>query len=52
MGSKVYGVPRPIIFIVARDGTIKAKLFDDTFKKRPPLGLVIETIDKVTAAGS
>lgn len=48
-GSKAYGVPRPIIFIVSRDGTIKAKLFEDTFKKRPPLGLVIETLDKVAA---
>ena len=50
-GSKAYGVPRPIIFIVTRDGTIKAKLFEDTFKKRPPLTLVIETLDKVAAAG-
>jgi peroxiredoxin Q/BCP len=49
-GSKAYGVPRPIIFIVGRDGTIKAKLFEDTFKKRPPLALVLETLDKVAAA--
>jgi peroxiredoxin len=46
-GSKAYGVPRPIIFIVARDGTIKAKLFEDTFKKRPPLALVLQTLDKI-----
>ncbi len=45
-GNKAYGVPRPIIFIVARDGSIKAKLFEDTFKKRPPLGLVLETLDR------
>ena len=51
-GSKAYGVPRPIIFIVARDGTIKAKLFEDTFIKRPPLALVIETLDKVASAGN
>jgi peroxiredoxin len=50
VGSKAYGVPRPIIFIVARDGTIKAKLFEDTFKTRPPLALVIETLDKVAAS--
>jgi peroxiredoxin len=49
-GSKAYGVPRPIIFVVGRDGTIKAKLFEDTFKKRPPLGLVLETLDKLPAA--
>lgn len=46
-GSKAYGVPRPIIFVVGRDDTIKAKLFEDTFRKRPPVGLVIETLDKV-----
>lgn len=46
-GSKAYGVPRPIIFVVGRDGTINAKLFEDTFRKRPPVGLVIETLDKV-----
>ena len=51
-GSKAYGVPRPIIFIVARDGTIKAKLFEETFKTRPPLALVIQTRDTVNAAGS
>jgi peroxiredoxin len=45
-GSKAYGVPRPIIFVIARDGTIKAKLFEETFKTRPPLGLVLETLDK------
>jgi peroxiredoxin len=49
-GSKAYGVPRPIIFVVGRDGTIKAKLFEDTFKKRPPLSLVLETLDKLPAA--
>ncbi len=49
-GNPAYGVPRPIIFIPSRDGTIKAKLFEDAFKKRPPVGLVIETLDKVAAA--
>lgn len=46
-GSRAYGVPRPIIFILDRHGVIKAKLYEDTFKKRPPVGLVIETLDKV-----
>lgn len=51
-GSKAFGVPRPIIFVVDRDGTIKAKLFEDTFRKRPPVSLVIETLDKVAATRS
>jgi peroxiredoxin len=49
-GSKAYGVPRPIILVVGRDGTIIAKLLEDTFKKRPPLSLVLETLDKLAAA--
>lgn len=49
-GSKAYGVPRPIILFVGRDGIIQAKLFEDTFKKRPPLGPLLETLDMLTAA--
>jgi peroxiredoxin len=45
-GNRAYGVPRPIIFILDRDSVIKAKLYEDTFKKRPPVSLVIETLDK------
>ena len=46
-GNRAYGVPRPIIFVIGRDGAIKAKLFEATFQKRPPLALVLETLDKV-----
>ena len=49
-GSKAFGVPRPIILVVDRDGTVKAKLFEGSYRKRPPAGLVIETLDKVAAA--
>ena len=49
-GNLAYGVPRPIIFILDRNGIIKAKLYEDTYKKRPPVGLVIETLDKVASA--
>jgi peroxiredoxin len=48
-GNLAYGVPRPIIFILDKMGTIKAKLYEDTFTKRPPATLVISTIDKVAA---
>jgi peroxiredoxin len=48
-GNRAYGVPRPIIFILDRDTTIRAKLFEESFTKRPPVGLVIETLDKVAA---
>jgi peroxiredoxin len=48
-GNRAYGVPRPIIFILDRNGVIEAKLYEDTFKKRPPVSLVIETLDKVAS---
>ncbi len=50
-GSRAYGVPQPIIFVLDRDGVVKAKLYEDTFQKRPPVGLVIEALDKL-ASGS
>lgn len=46
-GSRAYGVPRPIIFVLDRNGVIQAKLYEATFQKRPPVSLVIETLDKV-----
>lgn len=49
-GSRAYGVPRPIILILDRNGVIKAKLYEETYKTRPPVGLVIETIDKLAVS--
>ena len=44
-GSRAYGVPQPVIFILDRDGVVKAKLYEDTYTKRPPVKLVLQTID-------
>jgi peroxiredoxin len=46
-GNFAYGVPRPIIFILDKNGVIKAKLYEETYTKRPPATLVIETIDRL-----
>jgi peroxiredoxin len=46
-GNFAYGVPRPIIFILDRSGTIRAKLYEDTYTKRPPVALLLETIDGI-----
>ena len=46
-GNLAYGVPRPIIFILDKNGMIKAKLYEETYTKRPPATLVIETIDRL-----
>jgi peroxiredoxin len=49
-GSRAYGVPRPIIFVLDKSGTIKAKLYEESYRERPPATLVVETLDKVAAA--
>ena len=49
-GSKAYGVPRPIIFVLDRKGAIRAKLYEETYLTRPPVGLVLQSLDKVAAA--
>jgi peroxiredoxin len=46
-GSKAYGVPRPIILILDRSGVIRAKLFEESFKVRPPVTAVISTLDEL-----
>lgn len=46
-GSRAYGVPRPVILLLDRSGTIKAKLYEETYQKRPPAALVVETLDKI-----
>lgn len=48
-GSRAYGVPRPIIFILDKNGMIKSKLYEETYQKRPPATLVVETLDKIAA---
>lgn len=46
-GSRAYGVPRPVIFILDHNGTIRAKLYEDGYIKRPPARLVVETLDRI-----
>ncbi len=51
-GSFAYGVPRPVIFVLDRNGTVKAKLYEETYQKRPPAMLVVETLDKIGAGAN
>jgi peroxiredoxin len=46
-GSRAYGVPRPIIFVLDKTGVIKAKLYEEGFKVRPPVTAVISTLDEL-----
>jgi len=44
-GNRAYGVPKPIVFVLTREGTIAAKLFEEDYRVRPPAALVIETLE-------
>jgi peroxiredoxin len=46
-GSRASGVPRPIIFILDKSGVIRAKLFEESFKVRPPVTSVISKLDEL-----
>ena len=46
-GSRAYGVPRPIIFVLDAQGVIKAKLYEESFKNRPPVTAVISKLDEL-----
>lgn len=41
--GKFDGIPYPIILFIGTDGIVKAKLYEEGFKKRPPAQLVLET---------
>lgn len=48
--NRAYGVPRPIIFILDSKGVIKAKLFEETYKTRPPVSQVVAKLDGLAGA--
>ncbi len=57
-GSMAYGIPHPVVFIVAPDKTILAKVYEDDFKtndasyrRRPEVDVVLAAADKVFSAG-
>jgi peroxiredoxin len=45
-GSRAYGVPRPIIFVLDKNGVIKAKLYEESFKVRPPVTEILSKLDE------
>lgn len=46
-GNRAYGVPRPIIFVLDPQGVIKTKLFEESFKNRPPVSSIISRLDEL-----
>jgi len=42
VGSAAFGVPRPILYVVDRSGTIRARYMEPTYRTRPDLDTVLE----------
>ncbi len=41
-----YGVPHPMIFVIAPDRTITAKLAEEGYKNRPTISAILDALDK------
>ena len=46
-GNRAHGVPRPAIFVIDRQGVIRASLAEDSYQKRPPVAEVLKAIDAI-----
>jgi len=44
-GNLAHGVPRPAIYVIDRKGVIRARLMEDTYRKRPPVEVVLAAVD-------
>jgi peroxiredoxin len=49
-GSRMDGIPHPAIYILAADGRILDKLYEESYKKRPPTDVVLKALDKAVSA--
>ncbi|NOX93627.1 MAG: peroxiredoxin family protein [Alphaproteobacteria bacterium] len=57
-GSRGYGVPHPVIFIINSDKTVAAKLYEDDFlsnaksyRNRPAVDIILDAADQAAADG-
>ena len=46
-GNRANGVPRPIIFVLDPQAMIRAKLYEESFKNRPPVGAIVTKLDEL-----
>ena len=44
VGSAAFGVPRPVIYIIDRSGTIRARYMEPTYQTRPDLNVVLADV--------
>lgn len=42
---RAWGVPHPVIFVLSPDGVIRAKLYEEDFRQRPPVESLLAAID-------
>ncbi len=48
-GHRAYGVPKPIILILSSDGVIQGRLFEESFRERPPATAIVEALNEVNS---
>lgn len=46
-GSRAYGVPRPAIFVIDKQGVIRARLMEEDYRKRPQVEAVLAAVDGI-----
>jgi peroxiredoxin len=43
-GHRAFGVPRPVIYVIDRQNTIRARLAEEAYQNRPPVAEVLKAI--------
>jgi hypothetical protein len=46
--ARFEGIPHLIILFIAKDGTVKAKLYEETYQKRPTGEVVVQKARTLT----
>ena len=41
VGSKAFGVPRPTLYVIDRDNTVRLRYMEPTYRTRPDLAMVL-----------
>jgi peroxiredoxin len=47
VGSAAYGVPRPILYVIDRSGTVRLRYMEPTYRTRPDLEVVLRDAAKL-----
>lgn len=42
--SRFYGVPYPLVIVLDENGVVKAKLFEKSYRKRPPVSEILDAL--------